>query len=352
MVNRWACYKPHVAELPASVDVAIIGGGFAGCATAWSLRRRGVRAVVIEREPELGRFASGRGAGLGRQLAEDDPTSALTIRGAAMLRGRFAAAWRPTGGILTFDDDTYAQTYIARAERLAVGCEVIDHEAVLARWPALDRIPIACALFVPTDGVIDVRALLALFADEAQVVFDTGVQRVEKAAAGARVTTTRGVVEARVVVDAAGAWAGAATADPPLDIYKRHLFVLEVASPVDGPYLWHLGVNELYVRGEAGVTLASPCDEILEPAGDPTPESSGLHRLRALLEASSKPWAAAPVARAWACQRTFTPDRQMLLGRDPARPWLVWAAGLGGHGATASPAVGEVVADAVVAALT
>jgi glycine/D-amino acid oxidase-like deaminating enzyme len=39
----------------------------------------------------------------------------------------------------------------------------------------------------------------------------------------------------------------------------------------------------------------------------------------------------------------------MRLGRDPARPWLVWAAALGGHGATASPAVGEVVAEAVLA---
>jgi glycine/D-amino acid oxidase-like deaminating enzyme len=41
----------------------------------------------------------------------------------------------------------------------------------------------------------------------------------------------------------------------------------------------------------------------------------------------------------------------MKLGRDARRPWLVWAAGLGGHGATASPAVGETVAVAVVEAL-
>ena len=41
----------------------------------------------------------------------------------------------------------------------------------------------------------------------------------------------------------------------------------------------------------------------------------------------------------------------MRLGRDPSRPWLVWAAGLGGHGATASAAVGRVVAAAVIDAL-
>jgi glycine/D-amino acid oxidase-like deaminating enzyme len=41
----------------------------------------------------------------------------------------------------------------------------------------------------------------------------------------------------------------------------------------------------------------------------------------------------------------------MKLERDVTRPWLVWAAGLGGHGATASAAVGETVASHVIAAL-
>lgn len=46
------CYKPLVT-LPAETDVAIIGGGFAGCATAWALAARGVGSVILEREAEL-----------------------------------------------------------------------------------------------------------------------------------------------------------------------------------------------------------------------------------------------------------------------------------------------------------
>jgi glycine/D-amino acid oxidase-like deaminating enzyme len=61
--------------------------------------------------------------------------------------------------------------------------------------------------------------------------------------------------------------------------------------------------------------------------------------------------AGAPITRRWACQRAFTEDRRMKLVRDSTRPWLVWAAGLGGHGATAAPAVGERVAGAVIEAL-
>jgi glycine/D-amino acid oxidase-like deaminating enzyme len=89
--------------VPSTVDVAIIGGGFAGMATAWALARLGVTdTIVLERESELGRYASGRSAGLGRQLAEDNDTTALTVRGAALMRD-WPTVWAPTGGILTFD---------------------------------------------------------------------------------------------------------------------------------------------------------------------------------------------------------------------------------------------------------
>lgn len=335
------CYKPRVTELPARADVAIIGAGFAGCATARALARRGVTAVVLEREARVGRYASGRGAGLGRQLAEDDATTALTVRGAALLR-ELGTPWRETGGVLSFDDPALAEAYVERAARHGVALEVVTAAAVRAWWPQLGALPIATALRIPTDGVIDLPAALALYAREARIVFGVSVERVEPAGAGARVVTSRGEIEAAVVVDAAGAWAGQATGDPPLAALKRHLFVLEAQVDPALPFLWHLGRDEVYVRPDGDGLLACPCDETDEPAGDAQPDPSGVALLHARL-----PDAPRVVRRQWACQRSFTPDRRMRLGRDPARPWLVWAAGLGGHGATASAAVGEVVAAAI-----
>ena len=56
-------------------------------ATAWWLAREGVRdVIVIEREAELGRYASGRSAGIGRQLAEDELVTGLTVTGVTHLR--------------------------------------------------------------------------------------------------------------------------------------------------------------------------------------------------------------------------------------------------------------------------
>ena len=349
MVNGSACYKARVQheDAPAAAEVAIVGAGFAGLATARALAARGVDAVVLEREAELGRYASGRGAGLGRQLAEDDATTALTVRGAARLRAELPALWTETGGVLGFDEPAHAEAYRARARRFGVACEAIDRAGVLASWPALDGLPLAVALHVPTDGVIDVRALLRELAAGLRIVRAAPVTRV----AGGVVETARGTITARVVVDASGAWAGALTGDPPLETHKRHLFVLEAAAGAAAPYVWHLGARELYVRADAGGVLVSPCDAQVTAPADQQPDPDADDRLRAHLAGAAPALAGAPVARRWACQRAFTPDRQMRLGRDPARPWLVWAAGLGGHGATAALAVGEAVADAAIAAL-
>ena len=340
-----------MSALSTQVDVAIVGGGFAGCATAWALAARGVRAVVFEREPELGRQASGRGAGLGRQLTEDDATSALAIRGASLLRERFASVWAPTGGVLSFDDPDHAYGYLARARRLGVPHEVVDRGHVVRRWPTLEGLPIASAIYVPSDGVIDIRALLAAFAEGNAVVRGVAVVRVSDDARGARVelSNERSLI-ARVVVDAAGAWAGRVTDDPPLESYKRHLFVVESAPQADAPYLWHLGRDELYVRCDGGATLASPCDAEPTPPVDQQPSPDADARLRVRF-AAAPALATAAIVRRWACQRAFTPDRQIRIGRDSRRPWLVSAVGLGGHGATTSAAVGERVAAAVIAAL-
>lgn len=327
-----------------STDVAIVGAGFAGCATAWALAARGVRALVVEREPELGRHSSGRGAGLGRQLAEDDDTSALAIRGVTLLREHFAAHWRPTGGILGFDDAATCAEYTARAAALDVRYELTDLARIVRAWPQLGGLPVAAALFVPRDGVIENRSLLRAYAEGVDIAYATTVERIEPTGRGVELDTTAGRIAARVVVDAAGAWAGGATGDPPLAVFKRHLYTLEAVAPLDLPYVWHLGASEVYVRPDAAGVLACACD--VEPttacAQLPSPDADA--RLAARLPGS-------PIKTRWACQRAFAPDRRMRIGRDPRRPWLVWAAALGGHGATASAAVGERAAAAVLEVL-
>jgi len=340
-----------VHALPARADVVIVGGGFAGAATAWALRRRGcTNVILLEREGQLGRFASGRSAGLGRQLAEDDATTAFTVCGAELQRG-LPDVWQPTGGLLGFDDAGHADAYAARAARFGVGVERIDRERVATHWPALADLHVTHALWIPSDGVIDVTRLLAALTEHVEVALAAGVERVVAEDRGARVITARGEIAARVVVDAAGAWAGAAVGDAPLESFKRHVFVLDAPIAVRTPFLWHIGHGEFYVRDDGGHVLASPCDASPCEPGHQEPDLVGEAHLRRLFDDAGSPLGTAPITRRWACQRAFAADRLLRVGRDPARPYLVWAAALGGHGATAGPAVGERAADAVIAAL-
>ncbi|MGE5184762.1 MAG: NAD(P)/FAD-dependent oxidoreductase, partial [Acidobacteriota bacterium] len=282
-----------MSELPERSDVVIVGAGFAGAATASALARRGVTdVVVLERETELGRYASGRSAGLGRQLAEDDDTTALTVHGAQLLRER--ASWTHSGGLLSFDDVAHAEAYAARAARFEITAEVVDRDGVLARWPYLDEVRIARALWIPSDGTIDVAALLRELAAGARIVLGTGVTAVEP---GPRVVTARGAIRARVVVDAAGAWAGETTGGPPLESFKRHVFLLDAAAGDAVPWVWHLGRGELYVRADAGRVLMSPCDKSPCAPGDQQPDPVGDAQLAHALETSAPELARAPITR-------------------------------------------------------
>ncbi len=323
-----------------SEDVVIVGAGFAGAATAWALRERGIRATVLEREASVGVHASGRGAGLGRVLAEDDATSQLTIRGAELLRERFGTFWKQTGGFLTFEDVQVAEDYRARARRFDVPHEMVERGVVRKHWSI--EVPMEAVMFVPGDGVIDNGGLLQAYAVDAEL--GVAVRRISASTRGAVIETDRGAIEARCVVDGSGAWAGSWTQDPPLEAFKRHLFVVEIAAAAEAPYLWHVGERELYVRPHADGVLACPCDAERVEARSQEPSSDADARCEARLPGSV-------ILKRWACQRAFAPDRKMRIGRDADRPWLVWAAALGGHGATASAAVGERAAAAVMEVL-
>ena len=271
------------------------------------------------------------------------------MRGANLIKAHVRAAWRETGGILSFDDAGQLATYVARAAQFAVPVEKLDRAAVLARWPAMTGLPVAGGLLVPSDGVIDVRALLDELSRPLAIRTNVRVDAVEPTKAGVRLVTSGGPIEARIVVDAAGAWAGTATGGATFAVLKRQVFVLE-AEPPSGPLLWHVGKGEVYARADGRAVLVSACEEIPEPAGDS--QVTDEPAMRARVGAAAPALGPLRIVNSWACQRTFAPDRQMRLGRDPERPWLVWAAGLGGHGATAAVAVGERVAAAVLGAVS
>jgi D-arginine dehydrogenase len=327
--------------------VAIIGAGFAGLSTAWWLAQLKVdRVLLLDRSARIASHASGRGAGIGRQICDDDDTTALAVAGAAMLRqnsGQLAGCWTPCGGTLWFESELQRQRFGERADRFAVAFTQVGGKAQLG-------------LHFPSDGLIDIAQLAVQYAQQAQsagtqIAVDCNVLESKIHDAGIDLTTNLGQVTASVVVDAAGAWAGRVVKQQSFVAMQRHLLDVRISDENRSDYHWHLGaqggVSQHYYRQHGSQRLCSPCDEtIVDPDTlsrvDPNVE-------RAAREQFSI--AGDQLVATRVCLRTFSANRRMELGTDSEVSRLVWAAGLGGHGATSSPEVGRRVAAAVLRAL-
>jgi D-arginine dehydrogenase len=356
-------------RLPARADVVIVGGGFAGAATAWALSRYGgLDIVLLEREEGFGYHASGRNAALGRQLVEDERFTELTVRGAAFLRAPppdfgEESLWRPVGSMLLADTEAEVEALGRKAQARGVACERVPIEAVWERVPMLRGVAGAGGIYVPGDGVIDVHALLMGFLRGARrrgahLALACEVVGVEAESGRLRVITGQGEVSTRCVVAAGGAWAGqvavmAGARDPALVPIRRHLFVTEPIAGLDPelPFVWHIGADEFYVRPEGSGLLLSACDEEATAPGQCATQPEALEALAEKLARAAPELASLGVARAWACQRTFAPSRRPIIDWDADVPGVFWVAGLGGHGATSSAAIGAEAAAAIAARL-
>lgn len=346
--------------LPASTQVVVVGAGFAGTATAAALARLGWGpGLILEREPIPGAHSSGRNAALAPQVEDDPVITALAVAGARRLRemaGSPEPVLRETGALYLGDarDAAFLEAQVLTLASLGVPAQLLTAGQARARFPFLCGLRFEAALLSPTDGVIDIHGLLLRYLAEARGSGFSLVTQCEvrtllvegRKATG--VSTDRGDIRAEVVVDAGGAWAGRLgreTRRLPLRPMRRHLFVSgpAVDVPVDIPWVWDLAEG-YYFRREGPGLLLSPCDATEHPPGLPGTDPEAEALLAEKLARRAPGLGDLEIRRAWACLRTFAPDRRPVIGWDPDVEGLFHASALGGFGASTSPAVGELAA--------
>jgi len=348
-----------VGQLPSEVGTVVIGAGLAGASVAAALTRFGIKSgLILERELVPGTHASGRNAAMACQVEADPVLRKLAIEGVKRLRGRTVSGrpvLRESGGLyLTHGSPDRTAEWCAGLHQHCVLAELLPAADARQRFRFLDGFDFEYAIFCPTDGIVDIHALLSDLLSEAhrggfERATDCACQTVlieDSVVVGVR--TKRGEVRARVVVDAAGAWAGCLgrEASPlPLTRLRRHLFISGDTEflPQGAPLVWDLDIG-YYVRPEGAGLLFSACDETECPpellATDPWAEELLVEKL---LKYAPR-LANVTLRRSWACLRTFAPDRLPIIGWDPAIDGLFHVSGLGGFGMTASLAVGDIAA--------
>ncbi len=205
-------------------EVLVIGGGSTGAGVARDAALRGLSTILVERR-DLADGTTGRFHGLlhsGGRYAVKDPSAARECIGENVILRRTAAdCIEDTGGLFVstpFDDPEYGDLFLEGCRATGVPAEEIPVAEALRREPRINP-GIRRAFLVP-DAALDPWKLVwgcarSAEGDGATILPYHRVLDLELAGervVGARVVNERSGEElgihAKVVVNAAGAWAG------------------------------------------------------------------------------------------------------------------------------------------------
>lgn len=259
------------ASLPKQTDVAIIGGGIIGVATAFFLAEKGVSVLVCEKG-EIGGEQSSRNWGWCRTMGRDLREMPLAQESLRLWRGLSARIGAETGfaqtGTLYIcpDAKTLAkrETWLAQAQAYNVSSRILRGSQVnetlagaTGQW--------AGALLTPDDGVAEPSMAAPALAHAARrrgasIMTNCAVRAIDKSAGRVSgLITEKGRVACSSVILAGGVWSSLFCKS--LDLRLPQLKVLASVlrtAPTDkgpGPAAWGPGLS-LRKRADGGYTVS------------------------------------------------------------------------------------------------
>lgn len=361
--------------------VVVVGGGTMGLASAWALARRGAQVTVLERFGHVhGRGSHGGHTRIIRESYHEGAGYVPIVREAARL-------WLELG-------ERAGEPLLVRTGMIEVGppdhpefvasveaCEVsgTPHEIVAAaaarrRWPV--AVPDGWqTCYTPSGGYLRVRACLDALRAEAEargaiVRHDARALAVEADGDGVRVRLESGeeVRGDRVVVTAGAYLPGLLPGFLPnrLQVLRRVLaWTLPDAAQraaLQAMPVWAVLVPAGFLygfpwcgEGVDGFKLANHVTAAgLDPGAGEDPEtvdrevhSDDLVPLAEFL-AEFIPAARGPFVAASVCLYTCTPSCDFVIDELPGEPRVTVAGGFSGHGFKFAPALGAMIAAAVI----
>ena len=207
------------AGLPDEAAVVVIGGGIAGCSLAYHLTNLGCTDVVLLEAAELASGSTWHAAGLCTQFVPSYNLMKL-LRTSLDL---YASLEEETGQSVdlhrcgsvrlagTPDRLDEFQHRASLAALLGIPVEIVSPERLLDLFPLVDPAGVLAAAYLPTDGHVDptsvTQALVAgALARGATIVRTAPVRALAHSRGGWTVTTPKGQIRAKTVVNAAGQW--------------------------------------------------------------------------------------------------------------------------------------------------
>jgi sarcosine oxidase, subunit beta len=354
-------------------DVLIIGGGLQGCTIAMFLARAGWKVTVIEKNLS-GRHASGVNAGGLRLLMRDVREYPLSLRAMELwenlpgLIGEAAAetceVLMGTSQIALAMDAAELDWARARAKdmqrRDIYSEELIGPEDLQRLLPGLSHMALG-ALISRRDGHANPANVSRAFFNAAKTAGALIVENCllrelkPKAVGGWIAETSTGLIEADLVINCAGAW-GANIAERlgeniPLRVLALTMMVTERVQPYITPVV--IGIDQpLSFKQSAAGTLVIGGGISGKPCLDQDTSFTVMDRMTSSAAATITAFpalAGVNILRTWTGLEGATPDGVPVIGPSSVHNNLWHVFGFCGHGFQLAPAVGEIVAQSLIA---
>jgi sarcosine oxidase, subunit beta len=350
-----------VSGLPRAAGVVVIGGGAIGAATAYYLSVMGAGRVVLVERDTLASGSTGRATGGIRLQFSDHLNVAMMLRSLPVFEqwqstiGAGLAylpdiAFHQNGYLILLDDqadvDRFAEA-IAMQRALGVPSTLLGPDEAAVHAPGVRLDGIVAAAWCPRDGYATPDAAVQGFAAAAaargvvivQRCVVTGIDRDGPQITA--VTTSGGRIRTGIVVCAAGAWSPEIGRMVGVEIPVRgeahtNWYSPDPAGLPDTAPLIIDFANGFHVRREGPGVLFGSRSHDIDVAG-----VDAIRRVPAIAEA--------PIQSEITGLYDTSPDANAIIGElDSPRRFLL-ATGFSGHGFMLAPAIGEHLAERVVA---
>jgi len=327
-------------------DYIIIGAGISGAAAGYELALHG-KVAIVEAESTAGYHSTGRSAALftpnyGPELVRRICRLGLPFMSRPPQEFTRQALLAPRGMLTVFPDGAED----AMRELLATGGA--GFTGITARQ-TLDKVPflladhVGGAVYEAAVQDMDVNALYQGFLSGFKqrggtLLTSSRIEAISKLSSGWEFFASNTVYHARVIINAAGAWADeiATMANVPLIGLQPKRRTAILIDPPDGvnlsaiPAMDFHGVTN-YIKPETSQLMVSPGDETLVIPQDIQPDDMDIAELVDWLERKT----AIPVSRPkhrWAGLRNFVADGLPVVGFDESTEDFFWLAAQGGYG--------------------
>ena len=368
--------------LPTHARVVIVGGGIAGCSTAYHLAKLGITDVLLLEQGKLTSGTTWHAAGLVGQMRPNRNMTSMSKYGIELYstleaETGLATGWKQCGSVnvaATPERWMVLKKQAALARSFGVEVQLITPQQAGDLYPVMRTDDLHGAMWIPGDGKANPADLCMSLAKGARnrgvrIVEDVEVTGVliERAAGGegvAGVRTREGDVRCEVLVNCAGQWARqfGALAGVNVPLYSAEHFYV-VTGRIEGVHPMLPVMRDpdgfIYYKEEVGGLVMGGFEPHAKPwRVDPIPSTfqfqlldedwdqfeilmtNAIHRTPCLETAQIKMLLNGP--------ESFTPDGNFIVGEAPGLRNYFVCAGFNSAGIANSGGAGRLIAEWIV----